>query len=1076
MSVTCLNLLIKLFGPCRELPPSGIKYFCNDRILFNYATDEMMIDGTLVDMNEFVGVIERKKQNGGGNLREIGAQFIAERKACRSDEADEEPNPSVECFEPICIISDSQLPEIELTRFTKHGGPLTKRISLAPDGSLVKDDSACMMTYGMAERVKVTGINALGKLIEDLKPSQAIALGTLQTDLPNRVGITTKDKLVVNGVAQPNIIARTGANIIYRGPAFALLDYDSKGIPTAVAAEVKRAGGFWGALLTVLPVLKNTARVTRHSTSAGLSRIDTGEALPGSDGVHVYLAAKDGADCERFLRALHDRCWLAGLGWYVVSASGALLERSIVDRMVGGAERLVFEGGPVLAPSLQQDKESRQPIAVDGVMLDTVAVCPPLSIVEHSRLDELKAKEFERLAPEMAKAREAFVEAQARKLVARTGMAEEAAQLVILRQCDGVLRPDVVLSFDEEALGECPVGDVLANPELYQGETLADPLEGVAYGRCVAKVMRRADGTPWIHSFAHGRTIYELKLDASAVRKAMEKAEKDDVVVTFARLAAGADLDAVELEMLRQLAKELSGIGLRVIATALKSAQQQKTEQDAKAARERAAVQRQDPRPLIRAPRSDEPFQPQMDVLNEVIGGVIAAQPPSRDIDGDMVSVRKLPVANMHAFSQAEVNIEPGEARSDKLPPPEQWVICKMSEMEVAEMIERYIDYFVEDKNGNRRSVHLATQFVQHFMRRYDDKLPTVVAIATLPIVLADGYLLAPEGLDRKRGIQFIIPNELRTAVPQPADCTEDKVTAAMKFLCDEWLVDVATDYIGKAIIIADALTLIQRSLLPDRPCFFITAGRRGGGKTTTIRMLIRAVTSLEPAAAAWSTNEEERRKTLLSYFLSGVAYIVWDNIPRGTQISCPHIEKSCTSEYYSDRKLGVSETVRTAASTIHQFTGNNIGARGDLASRSLHLRLDVDRVDPENRPFKHPDPISWTENHRAKILSALYTILLGNPQLKTPRNAEAKTRFKMWWRLIGSALEHAAKLLDQELAQDTWQELDFQTLFLTQEEDDEESATLADVLQILKKRWPIKFQATDVAVMLNSQSSLPET
>ena len=117
-----------------------------------------------------------------------------------------------------------------------------------------------------------------------------------------------------------------------------------------------------------------------------------------------------------------------------------------------------------------------------------------------------------------------------------------------------------------------------------------------------------------------------------------------------------------------------------------------------------------------------------------------------------------------------------------------------------------------------------------------------------------------------------------------------------------------------------------------------------------------------------------------MSYFLYGVAYILWDNIARGTQISCPHIEKSCTAAYYSDRKLGVSETVCTAASTIHFFTGNNIGAKGDLASRSLHIRLDVDRVDPENRPFKHPDPIGWTENHRAEILAALYTILLGNP------------------------------------------------------------------------------------------------
>ena len=204
-------------------------------------------------------------------------------------------------------------PEIELTRFTKDGGPLTKQISLSPDGTLVKDGSACVMAHGTAERVRVAGVVALGALIEGLTPSQALALGTLRTDLPDKVEVTTKKRLV-NGVARPDIIARTGANIIYRGPAFALLDYDSKGISTAVAAELKRAGGFWGALLTVLPALKDTARVTRHSTSAGLSRADTGEALPGSDGVHVYVAEKDGADSERFLRALHDRCWL-GRTW-----------------------------------------------------------------------------------------------------------------------------------------------------------------------------------------------------------------------------------------------------------------------------------------------------------------------------------------------------------------------------------------------------------------------------------------------------------------------------------------------------------------------------------------------------------------------------------------------------------------------------------------------------------------------------------------------------------------------------------------------------------------------------------------
>ena len=170
--------------------------------------------------------------------------------------------------------------KIELTVFTKHGGPLTKRIFLTPDGTLVKDDSACKMARGTAERVSVTGVDALVALIKDLKPSQALALGTLRADLPDKVQVVTKREL--NG--QPDVIARTGTNIVYHGLAFALLDYDSKGMPATVAAEIKRVGYFWRALRTVLPALDDIARVGRCSTSAGLSRTDTGRRCLGRTG------------------------------------------------------------------------------------------------------------------------------------------------------------------------------------------------------------------------------------------------------------------------------------------------------------------------------------------------------------------------------------------------------------------------------------------------------------------------------------------------------------------------------------------------------------------------------------------------------------------------------------------------------------------------------------------------------------------------------------------------------------------------------------------------------------------------
>ena len=120
------------------------------------------------------------------------------------------------------------------------------------------------------------------------------------------------------------------------------------------------------------------------------------------------------------------------------------------------------------------------------------------------------------------------------------------------------------------------------------------------------------------------------------------------------------------------------------------------------------------------------------------------------------------------------------------LAPPEQWVLSRMNEMEVAEMIEEHIDYYTVDEDGTRRSVHLPTQFVRHFMRRHDGALPTVVAIATAPIVLADGVLLAPDGLDRDRGIIFVVQEELRAAIPQRKDCTPERVKAAMELVADD--------------------------------------------------------------------------------------------------------------------------------------------------------------------------------------------------------------------------------------------------------------------------------------------------
>jgi len=152
---------------------------------------------------------------------------------------------------------------------------------------------------------------------------------------------------------------------------------------------------------------------------------------------------------------------------------------------------------------------------------------------------------------------------------------------------------------------------------------------------------------------------------------------------------------------------------------------------------------------------------------------------------------------------------------------------------------------------------------------------------------------------------------------------------------------------------------------------------------------------------------------------------------------------------------LGVSHVETVPATTVQIFTGNSIAPRGDMASRSFIVSLNVDRPDPENRSFTHADPFAWTLANRAKILQALYTILVGGA-LQRPQGQVAKTRFKIWWGLIGWPVEYAAGLLSIKV--------DCTELLRAGEAAEEEASAASRVLAILKKRWGGKtFTTRDV-------------
>jgi len=958
----------------------------------------------------------------------------------------------------------------EITLFAKSGGPLTKKISLDSNGGISSDASHCFMTCGAASRTTIEDVNELGALMHDMLNNNALALGSLRAGLPNQVNIVTKHSL--NGTTPLDTVARTKETLVYRSGAcgFVLLDFDTKGMPAAVADRLNALGGFVPAIASMIPEVSRAARLLRASTSAGLYREDTHEALAGSRGLHVYLGVADVSDSDRFLKTLHARCWLNGLGWFMVGVAGQLLERSVVDRMVGTPERLVFEGPPVLVPPLMQDQGAREPCINEGGWLDTTAVCPPLSTVEKSRLGEYHAKAAHALDREIDSARARFLDEQTRAIAQLCGITTIRARHIAGRQSYGILLPAIVLPFDDPALAGKTVADVLADPEAYEGETLADPLEGVSYGRCKAKIMRRDDGTPWIHSFAHGRTIYQLKHDAAAVHAILNAASQHDAISMLINHLLTADLDAVEIEELIASASRQTGIGILAIKRMHKAAREAQAEREEEQRRRQRQAARSDPRPVVNAP-----WLPEMRIYDEILCAVTDAIPPSRHADDELNCVRCTVFPGTHAFSSDD---------KDE-PPAPQWHIRKLNEHEAADLLEKHID-FVDPEDG--RSVQCPTRFVNHYRGWNGGTLPKLVAISTLPLVLGNGEILAPEGLDRLRGIAFIIDEKLRKRLPQGKVCNNAQVAQALDFLLNEWFIDVKCTFVDKCNAIALALTIIERSLLAERPIGFITSPTPESGKTTLAKMLITAVTGTDAVAFAWSPHEEERRKALLAYFDAGLAYILWDNIADGAFVQCPHLERSCTASHYADRKLGVSEFISAAAATIHIFTGNNIAPRGAMSSRTLHVRVDTDLVDPMARKFEHNNPVAWTKAKRDEILEALYVILLGNPMLDLPVDSTTKTRFPMWYRLVGSAIEHAARCYKEAYPQDAKAvAIGFDQLFARQKTSDEEGTSLGEMLDELDKamrNWRAlqpqpkqddgSYMAKEIAACLNQNCWLP--
>ena len=859
---------------------------------------------------------------------------------------------------------------MELTLFMKENGPLSKSISLDPQtGEPVSDSSECYLSSGYAARLPLANVHELADVLANCPSEAALALGSLvSTVVPapgqRTVGVVTARRLakLQAGVAT-SVIARTLDFLEFRPgePGFMLIDLDFKGMPPEVAARIEAAGGAWQAITAAIPGLAKAGRVTRLSTSAGLSDSTTGRTFPASGGMHNYLHVTDAADIPRALQNAYDRLWLADLGWARVSNSGSVLLRTPIDAMVGSPERLVFEGAPVLVPPLVQDAAARMPQVVDGPAIDTRLVLPPLTESERQTVNIAQAEARQAVATEAAAKRYAADKRLAEALVAATGMPLANAIERVGRRHHGELMPEAELVFDDPAIGTITVAAVMAEPASFVGETLADPLEGLAYGRCKAKVMRGHAGEIIIHSFVHGGSTWRLFHDEKSLAAFVGELPPERFLTGFADAMQDLMADEAAVERLRQMAVERTGGKARPVNNALKKAAAAR--QAAKAAAARAAGEAETDRAIMPAPFPDSERRKTVLPIDRVLGKDRSARRILRGRNGRLVTVRKESQMPHYGLADEDDLDENGKPMRKELP--KSWGIDELSEVGIQMAVEHFICFLRVTGKGDP-VVALPIPFCKalNALPIEDSLISVIHGIQTMPLVI-DRNIVAPEGFDEALGIWFAIPPELRDILPNESECTFEAVKREYEWLCDEWLCDVAATTEGKAAAIALACTGIVRHVVRVMPIFLARAGQHGTGKTTLLNMIATALTGRVASAAAWSTKEEERRKALFAYMMNDAAMLVFDNIREGTQIDCPHLAKYVTAGSIVDRELGVSIVRELPATTVICLTGNSVMPSGDLAPRILPIDLNADRPDPRNRDVRREDPIAFTRVNR---------------------------------------------------------------------------------------------------------------
>jgi hypothetical protein len=315
--------------------------------------------------------------------------------------------------------------------------------------------AAAHMVEGVAYRRSVETVAELGWLFAQMTARRDWALSSGITQYAE-VRIVTKRELAhVEGLA----VARSKEHFAFPdGPGLLCLDYDPHG--EALGAEVLHS-----ALVTCCPWLEGIGALITASATSYIYDGNTGRCLKGPGGLHTYFIIDGARAAPKAVDAIFQATF-GRFGYAMISKSGAISPRTLIDRCSPQPERLFFEAGALLLPPLVQRRAS--PLIIPGERLAAAAVPLTAAFETWKAIDPLWRQLRADAGPEAAETREAWIAERLANGKISRGTLERAV-------LGGVLENDFQITLPSRHT--VSVRTIRANMRRYEGMQIPDPLE-----------------------------------------------------------------------------------------------------------------------------------------------------------------------------------------------------------------------------------------------------------------------------------------------------------------------------------------------------------------------------------------------------------------------------------------------------------------------------------------------------------------------------------------------------------------------------------------------------------------------